>query len=271
MNRRGVSLKPVMNLEPTTYAIAAALVTGIRGHFGDRMIGIYAYGSAVYGDFLPGVSDLDTTAVLTEDANDADLTALGVLHDRLTWDFPEWEGRIEVHYIARDALMSFRERRSSMANISPGEPLHFIDMGIEWLVNWFFIGDHGVVLYGSPIDQVFPEVSIDEFVAAARDHARDWLGRLDDLDSSQGQSYAILTNSRALYTHRTGKQVSKERAAKWASEQFPDWKPAIDDALIWRQQPQFDASSTADRARSFVRSVVSLIDSETITIDNASK
>jgi hypothetical protein len=252
----------VDKLHASTHDLTAALLTDIRDHFGDRLAGMYAYGSAVYGDFDPGVSDLDMTAVLVADATDADLTALRAIHDRIALRFPEWEGRVEVQYVSRDALRSFRTRRHSMINISPGEPIHFIEAGIEWLVNWYFIRDHGLVLYGPPAAEVVPSISSDEFVTAARNHARDWLARLDDLDRSQSQSYAILTNCRALFTHRTGRQVSKARAAEWVSTQYPAWKPAVDDALRWRISPAFPSPETAERARIIVREIVAIIDRE---------
>src|SRR5688500_13491850 len=98
-------------LHPSARTIAADLRDRLREHFGRRLIGLYAYGSAVYGDFLPGVSDIDSSAVLNDDPNDSDLAALGRIHDRLAADYPEWAGRIEVQYVSRDALRSFRMRR----------------------------------------------------------------------------------------------------------------------------------------------------------------
>lgn len=249
-------------LDPTTHAVLRLVVTGIHEAFGERLLGIYAYGSAVIGDFDPGISDLDFTAVLSADAEDEDLDRLEVFHNQIVNQLPEWRDRIEVQYISRDALQTFRERRNRMINISPGEPIHVIDTGIEWLANWYFVVDHGLVLYGLPTSQAFPAISGDEFVSFARDHARDWLARLDALDGSQAQSYAILTNCRALYTHRTGQQVSKRVAANWVATGFPEWADAIDDARMWRRQPQFSSASTAHRARTIVQDIVGIIDRE---------
>lgn len=250
------------SLPVSARGVATQVIAGVREIFGDRLLGIYAYGSAVVGDFDPGVSDLDLTAVLTGEATELDLKILRDFHDQLAANNPGWEHRVEVQYIARDALTTFRGQRNRMINISPGEPIHFIDTGIEWLANWYFIVDHGLVLFGLPTSRTFPAISGDEFVSFARDHARDWLARLDELDGSQAQSYAILTNCRALYTHRTGQQVSKIRAATWVSEEFPHWKDAIIDAIAWRIRPQFDTPETASRARHMIETIVAIIERE---------
>jgi hypothetical protein len=39
-----------------------------------------------------------------------------------------------------------------MINISPGEPIHRIQAGMDWLVNWYLVRTGGVTLLGPPPD-----------------------------------------------------------------------------------------------------------------------
>ena len=41
----------------------------------------------------------------------------------------------------------------------------------------------------------------------------------------------MVTICRALYALSTGDQTSKEEAAAWAAERFPDWADFVNDAL----------------------------------------
>jgi predicted nucleotidyltransferase len=251
------------DFDDTIQPVVSTLVASIREIFGGRLISIYVYGSAVYGEFDPGVSDLDLTSVLTDDATESDLATLEAMHDRISATHPGWGHRIEVQYISLDALRSFRECRSRIANISPGEPLHFIEAGTDWLMNWYLITHFGRTLTGPEATTIFPEISDREFVESIREHASRLVGYVGTQTGSQDQSYPILTSCRALYTHRTGSHVSKARAAAWAAEAFPQWKPAIDDALLWRRSPPFDAPDTVGRTVAFVTEIAGIIERET--------
>jgi hypothetical protein len=254
----------VNRLDASIHHVLIDLVQAIGDIFGDRLIGIYIYGSAIYGEFDPGVSDLDLTTLLTGDATETDLALLKEMHDRIATSHQGWGHRVEVQYIALDALRSFRERRSRMANISPGEPLHFIEAGTDWLMNWYLITHHGLTVVGPEATTVFPEISDREFVDSIREHGTHLVDYVGTRTGSQDQSYPILTSCRALYTHRTGTHVSKIRAATWAADNFPQWKPAIDDALLWRRTPPFDSPETVGRTSAVVNEIAGMITEETV-------
>lgn len=246
-------------LDPSADVAIAWLRDRMRSLFGDRFIGLYLYGSAVYGDFDAGVSDLDFVCALKSDVSDAELDHLGRMHDALVARWPEWRDRIEVQYVAIERVRRFREARFTMANISPGEPLHRIESGTEWLMNWYFAVHYSRTIAGPPPATIFPAIASEEFVQSARDHAREWLGRIEEIGGSHSQSYSALTMSRALYTHQTGRHVSKAAAARWLADRHPAWAPTLTDALAWRRQPDFPAPETVERARAFVRFVAAAI------------
>lgn len=201
---------------------------------GGKLLGLYIYGSYMTGDFTIGTSDLDMTAVLTDDMTENDLANLKAMHEQFAADHAYIAGRIECQYLSKAALQTFRTVRHPMANISPGEPFHLIEGGHEWLSNWWMIRDHGRVLYGPPAEDVIPFIDDEEFFDVIRSYvyeARDWGKNYTHL---AGESYTMLTMFRALYTLTHRKHVSKLDAMKWAKDTYPQYAEMIDKAIYWR-------------------------------------
>ena len=209
----------------------------MRSVLGEHLVGVYLYGSLVAGDFDEGVSDIDLLAATTHPVDTQDLLRLEVMHDAFARDHPRWEGRIEVGYVSLQALQTFKTETREIAVISPGEPLHHKDAGRDWLINWYFVRERGVTLLGPPPEEIIAAVSKDEFLEAVRKQADDWGEWVETVRGRKGHAYAVLTLCRALYTHRNGEQVSKQRAAAWARRELPEWAKLIDDALVWRASP----------------------------------
>jgi predicted nucleotidyltransferase len=211
------------------------LVSGIQAALGDDLVGVYLYGSYVSGGFDPGVSDLDLVAVTAREADQIDRAALERVHDEFVSQNPEWSERLEVVYVGRAALRSFRTSDSRLAVISPGEPFHLReDPVVEWLQNWYLIREAGVVLFGPPAASLVPPISLSEFVAAAARYAQQ-ISRQSLVGATPGaRAYAVLTICRALRTVETRTHGSKQEGADWARERMPEWAWLIDAALRCR-------------------------------------
>ena len=108
-------------------SVLSLLVGGQRRVLGTDLVGSYLFGSAATGAFEPGVSDLDTVAVLQHDPTERQLARLRVLHASIVRAMPEWDGRVEAVYLSTHALTNFRTT-SPAARISPGEPFHPIEV-----------------------------------------------------------------------------------------------------------------------------------------------
>lgn len=243
-------------IDPTTSALLDKLHTGMASILGDGLVGLYLFGSLVYGDFTEGVSDLDLVAATRRIVTDSDINRLREMHHQLVLRHPEWDDRIEVAYQSLHGLRTFRTERTPMGIISPGEPLHRVEAGYEWLMNWFFVLDHGVTLTGPPPATIILPIPKEEFIDATRAHARAFTRRIQSVDNQRGESYAILTVCRALYTHYTGELVSKVVAARWVQLQHPEWAPLIDMALDRRVSPDDNGPvDTRDETVHFVEMV----------------
>jgi hypothetical protein len=215
----------------------------LRG-LGDDLVGLYAYGSLVLGDFDPERSDLDLLAALSSEVGEKELEALRRAHVGFLRRHPAWEDRVEVACVPTSALRTFKSRASTVAIVSPGEPLHLKQVGRDWLIDYHLVREHGIALFGPPPRTLIEDISRDELLEAVRGHLARWHGELPSSATRGPQRYAVLTMCRGLYTLRHGRHVSKREAATWARRELPEWAPAIGRALAAAND---DPASDADR------------------------
>lgn len=197
---------------------------------------VHLYGSAVWGDFDEGISDIDLLAAVETNITEEELEKLRKMHAKIAQTYPEWEDRIEVQYFSLEGLKNFKNKGTRMAVISPGEPLHFVGAGIEWLQNWYFVQDYGVVLFGSDPSKIIPEISKEEFIGKVKEDAKEKQRYVrNTMNSKPYQGYYVMTMCRALYTVTFGEQVSKRKASDWVKAEYPEWSELIEDAFDWRK------------------------------------
>ncbi len=249
------------NLPPEVQALFDPLLLTMRGILGDKLVGLYAYGSLVTGDFDFAISDLDLFAALRDDLNADDFSALDAMHTRWASDHPEWEDRLEIGYLSLHGLQTFRTENSPMGNISPGEPFHMIEAGHLWLTNWYVVRTYGLTLFGPPPQDIIPPISVTEFKETVKAHLVGWREWVNDVDRRPAQAYAILTMCRAFYTVSNGAQVSKLKAAEWAADQLPEWSSFIRNAVVWRAtyRDPVDGALTFPETRRFVAYMIDMI------------
>jgi len=223
----------------TGYADVDEILNRLLGRMqeilGEKLRGLYLYGSLVMGDFNRAVSDIDLLAVLAADMNEGEFERLKGMHDDLVAEYPAWDNRIEVAYLSEAGLKTFRSQASPIAVISPGEPFHIEEAGWDWLVNWWVVREWGVALFGPEPARFIGPIAKEEFLAAVRAHAQWWDEWVHKAQSQPAQAYAILTLCRALYASRQGEQASKKQAALWVQDRFPEWAWLVEQALAWRE------------------------------------
>ena len=240
---------------PQVRHILDRLVDGVAEILADRLIGIYLYGSLVSGDFDPDVSDLDLVAVMTRDLNDVAFRSLHHLHQQVIADYPNWDNRLELAYLSREALKTFRSKTSRIGIISPGEPFHQIDAGSDWIISWYLLRETGIPLRGRPLKSLIDPISPSEYLQAVKEHIETYRHSVKTVTSKSWMSYIILTTVRGVYTLRMGTPTSKIKAAVWAVDAFPAWSELIEKALIWRRNPDADPLTADDirpQAQAFV-------------------
>jgi hypothetical protein len=245
-----------MQAYPAAAHILAELLRAIQAVLGEKLAAFYVYGSFATGDFTEGISDLDTTAVLKEELDEEDLAKLAAMHADFASRHPAWRDRIETQYVSVSALRNFCTVRHPMANISPGEPFHLIEGGAEWLSNWWMIRVHGITLYGAPPTEVIPPIADEEFFDVIASYVREAPEWALPYTAPGSQAYTILTMCRALFTLRHRRHTSKQAAAIWAREAYPQWADLIDKAVYWRE----NSATTQDDPAAFFPRTLAFVD-----------
>jgi hypothetical protein len=238
---------------------------GIAHVTGSSLIGLYLYGSLATGDFEPGVSDIDLIAVLRSVPDAALVARLGEMHARIVRASPEWDERVEVAYVSARGLSECRTHTTVIARISPGEPLHTLEAGRDFLLDWYSARARSIVLLGPPIESLIPPIPSAEYLAEVRSHLAASDRWIDDDAHPASQAYAILTVARGLYTLRMGDRPSKREAASWAAQEFPRWAGLIESAIDRRSHQwdriQPDGSKTVAETRKFISEMQSQLPS----------
>lgn len=244
-------------MTPTPYPdindLLHQLVAQITEALAENTAGIYLYGSLVWGDFDVEISDIDLMVATRSPLTEAEFESVERLHRAMIEQYPMWEERIEIAYLSLEALATFKEQRSTIAVISPGEPFHFKEAGEDRLINWYMVRRKGAVLFGAPPETIIPPISEAEFMAAVRTQAKGWGVYIHQMRRRAAQAYGILTLCRALYASTFGEQISKRQAAEWAIGALPDWAELIRNALLWREShrhvPDDDESTFPETLR----------------------
>jgi predicted nucleotidyltransferase len=239
------------------------LLLQLKAILGDRLIGVYLFGSLVWGDFEYESSDIDLLVVTSSNITYNEFDKLDVMQKDLAKTYSHAkEGMIEIAYMSEDALQTFKTKRSQIAIIHPGEPFHIKDAGKDWLMNWYSVQEKALTLFGPPAKTLIAHITREEFIQAVRDYANAWRSRINGLHGRPGQAYAILTTCRAYYTYKNGEQTSKKRAANWTAKEFPQWSTLIENALKWREDwrsNQVDAEETLPEIKQFVHFILDQI------------
>ena len=236
------------------------LARGIQDILAERMIGIYLYGSLVSGDFDPSVSDLDLAVIMTAALHDQQFRRLHHLHQAVVCDHPQWEDRLELAYVSRHALNTFRHQTSVIGIISPGEAFHLVEAGSDWVISWYMLRENGISLCGPPIKSLIAPIDDEEYLRGVEAHIEAYRDTVNAIDSKSMMSYVILTTARGLHTIEMGTPASKIQSARWAARAFPQWAALIDRALRWRKDPNADAMTVAEAGRQTRALVNDLLD-----------
>lgn len=248
---------------PDVRALLDFVLTRAQKILGEKLVGLYLYGSLVAGDFDYEISDVDLLAAVADELNDDEFRRLERMHGAAVEKHPRWKNRLEIAYVARRALKTFKTRCCRISIISPGEPFHRKEAGEDWLLNWHFVRENGVTLFGAPPETIVAPVSKEEFVCAVRRQAAEWRGYVVHTKSSRPyQAYAILTLCRAFYAIENGDQVSKRVAARWTQARLPEFHSLIENALEWRaarQDENVNHETTFPETEKFVLYVISRI------------
>lgn len=178
-------------------------------------------------------------------------------------EYKEWDDRIEVQYLAKEALKNFKIQESPMTVISPGESFHTIKVNKDWLMNWYCVQEYGVTLFGPDPKPFIDYCTKEEFIQGVKKYAQDFKEYVKHTKKRRrAQAYVIMTMCRALYTITHGEHTSKKKACEWVAKEFPEYAQLIQNAFKWREDfrnKNIDHESTYPEVEKFVNEILSLV------------
>jgi len=234
-----------LNPHPTAYSdvntVLQELLAGVRAILGQRLVGMYLYGSLAGGDFDPRTSDIDFVAVTAGELSDDEFSALRALHERLAAGPSKWGVELEGYYIPRPALRRYDPAQAPCPHIERGEKLVVEPQGSDGAIQRHILREQGIVLAGPAPRELIDPVSPDDLRQAVWTLFQEWWVPIVDnpvkLYHPGYHAYAVLTMCRMRYTLQYGAIVSKPVAARWALETSDArWAPLIERALAWQMR-----------------------------------
>jgi predicted nucleotidyltransferase len=213
------------------------LVKGILEILGNKVIGIYLFGSLSYEDFISNRSDIDLLVITNGLLSEQELEQIKVFHIKIEEDFKDWKERIESSYTPLEMFKNKLHINLYRPYFGAGIFYPTASYGNEWLINNYLVYKHGITLVGPNIKTLIKPVDIkDVKKASIQDLYKEWVPKITDekwLENGHYQSYLVLNLCRILHTVLHGEASSKSVSAEWVKKEFPQWKNLIQTAQDW--------------------------------------
>jgi predicted nucleotidyltransferase len=240
------------NLTPLSAAntLLVELIPSLQSILGAHCIGLYLFGSAATGD-LDADSDIDVLVVTDTDLPQSTVAALHTFHAGLATRPNPFADQLEIIYIPRHKLRRYDPADATYLRLDRGlgETLHPHHHHTGWVTQQHAMRQSSITLMGPPLADLIDPISPTQLRQTTIQLIHAWHDSLtttpQDLAQRGGQSYAVLTCFRMLYTLTTGELSSKPAASAWAKQHLDSrWHDLIDRAWISRHHPSDPADPT---------------------------
>lgn len=223
---------------PVVNQIMSSMMTELFKIVGkEGIVGINLTGSLAEGDFRPGKSDIDFIVVTKDYLPDEISNKIGEMHSHLSEEgIPV---KLDGDYVPQSAIKKYDPQNSTYPHL--GSDGHFAIEGhdIGDIISWSILRNSGVILYGQSPENFIDEIGPEELTNANYQTMKNWWEPMlltDKLESDEEyQAFAILTMCRILYHFECGKMISKDAAAEWAKNEFPQFSNAIKLSQEWQK------------------------------------
>ena len=233
---------------PELASVLQRFVAGVQNGLGSNFLGAYLVGSLATGDFDLD-SDVDFLIVTNAELSDAEVRSLQTTHADIHALGCYPAQHLEGSYISTHLL-----NRTDLVGV---EPLWFVDNGStslersihdnRWHVRWI-LRERGITIIGPDPKTLMRPVPTgalrSEAIAAIQALKSHFVAEIDQpvgwFNTRFGQSFAVLTCCRMLYTCKSGTVQSKLFGVKWAEQSLdPAWCELIRKAWTERMGVRF--------------------------------
>jgi len=217
--------------------------------------GLYLRGSLAFGEYFPGRSDLDFTAVLAARPDAAALDALAAAHAAVhdAYQIPHFDG----FHLLRADLARPPDECPDLPCMFEGSfhPAGRFDVNA---VAWHELARRGVAVRGPELTaesvwtddaalRAFTHGNLSSYWARVADFAVEYP---EEAAKPEAVAWGVLGISRLHHLLATGTMTSKSGAGRHALTAFdPVWHPIVREALRAREDPDRPSEFDADPAR----------------------
>ncbi|MYL48314.1 DUF4111 domain-containing protein [Halobacillus litoralis] len=186
--------------------------------FGENITGVYLHGSLVLGGFVPAKSDVDLIVVTEKPMSRMDAVQLtDFLLEQSGSPYP-----IEISVLNRDQLEEWQHPCPFDYHYSEAWRNRFLSGGSTFLdrgarkdadlaAHLTIIHHQGCVLFGKPVDEVFPPVPKQDYLDSILSDYEDCLENVE-----VEPVYSVLNILRVYYYLEDERIYSKDEAGQWA-------------------------------------------------------
>jgi len=210
------------------------LTSSIASIFQQNLVGLYLTGSLTYNDFNISKSDVDLFVVLNHEITEQELGSIKALHKKIEKDYLVWGKRLECSYITRAMLKSKNVPQDPRPYYNSGTFFEKARFSNEWVINNYLLLQHGIALLGPDFKKLTNRIEeIEVKQACIRDLFDKWIPQISDtvwLSSESNQCYFVFNLCRILHAVVRYPTGSKTLAAKWVTNEFPQWYSLISQA-----------------------------------------
>ncbi len=234
----------------------------LKSALGRNLAGIYLYGSFATGEFDEDLSDLDLLIVLDNEVDDKLLDLLTKVQANFKSKHQIWASRIDVTYLSRRALRTFKSSSSRVIISSENSSLEIVNSQEYYLIDWYKVQEHAIALYGPEATTLIPHITTDEFTKTIYNYMLTYTEVAARSNRRGQQAYIVLTMCRSFYAYTLGEHVSKKQGAEWVTAKYPQWSGLIEKALLWSRDEKnnnINDEQNKQQTQEFVEFVLSKV------------
>lgn len=209
---------------------------------GEQFLGFYLFGSLSSGDFDIQSSDIDFLCTTTDKLSEEVIIDLEKMYFDLERFDPKWWYRLEGSFTPQADMYRYNPDNGPYPTVHEGR-FYLAGHESHWIIQRHLLLKNAVIVEGEEPKNFIAPVSVDDLHGALCSFLDEWwIPMLEDpvkLDTHEYQAYAILTMCRMLYTFKNDEIASKPVSARWAQENFPEWRKLIDWAMAWKENDSF--------------------------------
>lgn len=204
-----------MSISDEVSSICQAFVEGLKCILGEKLSGVYVYGSTAFPDTFH-IADIDFHVILQSELTDDERSKLERLHESLAERFSPLGSELDGYYILLVDAHRKEPPRSQMWKRAIDE---------AWALHReHILAGRCAVLHGANPAEIYPPASWQEIERALYrelNYVKQHLHEYSD--------YCILNLCRLIYSFETKDvAVSKAKTVNWVYDKFPQWRQHID-------------------------------------------